>query len=414
MPYFSFASLFSSPQNKKPTHTIPMLTLQELKKNIFFFVIMTVVLTLLLSSGVALFNFSFEINREILASYDNEFESGHAIRVDTFLEFDTSFSQHGVSYMRYRSMLKSVGLGSNYFISGSVLDFRDNLPIAVERAKAAYSDFIIDGTLWQNTYGGYDNGFPLFLRDTFAASLFIHLGIVLTVGDTLTLYETDFFTDTVYYRNFILRGIFRSYGTAYANFLPFAVMSIESELAFRQAFNQNISTTYFIINSMENLQIFARFAARRGITITSWILEGVALVNLFSGIFASVAVVILILSGLIAFVYAGMLINKRMTFIGILKAMGMTNFKVTFIYFLMLLLAFIVAFILGNLFSLIISRHFSLLAYSLFGFTLGIGFNFLAIGIFLALVVVIVFLASLLLYLKVKRVSVSKVLTLRE
>jgi len=393
-----------------------MLTLQELKKNIIFFAIMTIVISLLLSSGISLFNFSFEINREILASFDSEFEPSYFVSVDEFLTTSDSFRQNGVSYMRYTSMLKSLELNEQFFfISGDVFDFNDNLPVAVERSVASYNDFIVDGTLWQHTYGGYyGGGFPIFLSDLYVAILYYHLGLVFSVGSTITLFEFDSIDHRLYYRDFIVRGIFRSHGTTYSDFLPFAVFSLESEKAFRAAFGQVIRTTYFHITSTQDLQIFAEFMTGKGFTITSWILENISMVSLFSGIFASVAIVILILSGLIAFVYAGMLINKRMTFIGILKAMGMTNFRIALIYFLMLLSAFLIAFILGNLFSLIISAHFSYLAYSLFGFALAIGFNVLAIGIFLAVTIVIVMLAAVLLWLKIKRVSVARVLTLKE
>ena len=393
-----------------------MLTLQELKKNIVFFVIMTVVLSLLLSAGVSLFNFSFEINREILASFDREFEFGHEVRADVFVEYNEVLSQNGVLYTKHWGHAKS--LDANFIdvfaIFPDVLSFGENLPVAVTRAKNIYNDFIVDGTLWNNTYGGYyDGGFPLFISDTMTqmASTF---GLTLAVGDSITLYEYSHFDSRVVYNNFILRGIFRQLDTSYQILLPNVVTSIEAERAFRQAFNTDIGSTTFVVDSVENLRRFMRHADRANIPIRSWVAEDIGLVNLFSGIFASTAAVILILSGLIAFIYAGMLINKRMTFIGILKAMGMTNLRVTIIFFIMLLLAFIIAFLLGNGFSLIISAHFSYLAYSLFGFTLGIGFNFLAMGIFLGLVVVIVFLASLLLWLKIRRVSVSKVLTLRE
>jgi len=394
-----------------------MLTAQEIKKSIGFFVIMTLVLALLLSAGVSLFNFSFEMNREIINSFDDVFEFGHGVRLDGFHQNTDEWRQNGVFYARYWDSFKGVEELDDFWFVIDVIQFEDYLPTAMQRASNRYDDFLIAGQLWTSADNGvFDGRFPIFISD-FVVEQANEAGVQINIGDEFNLFERRFigFEDYIIIsRTFFIQGIFRWTNLSYADHIPRAAISVTAEKEFIEERGGSIIETNFIINSLEDLRRFEREANRRGIRFDSWVLEEIALVAMFSGIFVSVSLVILLISGLIVFVYAGMIINKRIGFIGILKAMGMTNIRVAKMFFLMLLTAFSIAFLLANIFSLIINSHFSSLAYYLFGFSLGIGFNPVSQVIFAGAIVILVFLSTILLHKKIKKISVANVLTLRE
>jgi len=401
------------------------LALQEIKKNSAFFIIMTLVLSLLLSAGASLFNFSFEINREIVHGFERQFEFGHEEWLDGFVETNDEFMQNGVHYIRYSARPKSVvGAGAhNALISVCAYQFEHHLPIAMQRAYDEFDDFLIDGVLWtEESNGMFDGKFPIFLSDLIV-ELAYQSGFEINIGDVLYVYERVFLSDIVadgdadyrvVYKPFFVKGIYRWSDIPFRGHLPIAAISLAAELAFREATDSSIWDTRLIFASLEDLIRFNRFAVRQGLNFVSWIIDEIDLVGAFSGIFASVSIVILLLSGFVVFIYAGMIINKRMQFIGILKAMGMTNFKVSKMFFVMILAAFIIAFILGNIFSIFINAHFSYLAYSLFDQSLNLGFNIVSQMILLGSIVLIAFLASLLLFRKIQRISIAKVLTSKE
>ncbi|MCL2556153.1 MAG: hypothetical protein FWE03_03940 [Firmicutes bacterium] len=394
-----------------------MLTIQEIKKNISFFVIMMLVLALLLSAGVSLFNFSFEINQELIASFDEVFRFGYEVSIDGFHQNTDEWRQQGVLYAGYWSSFKNVeGLDDLTIMSG-VFQFEDNLPPTMQRAYDKYDDFLVAGRFWTSMDNDKTNGrFPIFISDELIEQA-SKAGILLKVGDEFNLFMRKFIDVSEYlkiFRPFFIAGIFKLQDNAYANRINHSIISIAAELSFREELGDEITTTTFIFDSIENLRLFEREANRQGLRFYSWVLEQISLVAMFSGIFIVVSLVILLLSGLIVFIYASMIINKRISFIGILKAMGMTNFHVTKIFFLILLIAFALAFILANIFSVIISSHFAYLAYTLFDFNIRIGFNLVSQIIFAGAIVVIAFLASALLYKKIKKISTAKVLTLKE
>jgi len=404
------------------------LLIQEIKKNIGFFVIMTLVLSLLLSAGVSLFNFSFEINREIINSFDNEFAFGHSVLVDGFHQNTDEWRANGVFYASYGGSSKAVEGIDDFWLSINVFHFEDYLPPIMQITSDRHDDFLVDGRFFTSADNrDFDGRFPIFISDAMIKMAKV-AGLDISVGDELNLYwkryifgEEDnaiIIDGTEEYviikRTFFVEGIYRLTDTAYFNRLPFAIISVAAHKEFLEEMGENIGFTDFIITNLEDLRRFEREANRRGLQFSSWVLDDIALLTTFSGVFVSVSFVILLLSGAIVFIYAGMIINKRLAFIGILKAMGMTNFKVSKLFFYMLLAAFFIAFLFGNVFSIFISSHFSYLAYSLFEYNLGIGFNLVSQLIFAGAIVVIVFLSSILLYRKIKKISVAKVLTLRE
>ena len=391
-----------------------MLTIQEIKKNAAFFIIMTLVLSLLLSAGASLFNFSFEINREVLNSFERDFEFGYEVRVDGFIENTDEMRANGVFYARYQARTKIIQNEQEFFaINLDAFQFENHLPIAMQRAYDEFDDFIVGGQLWnEGSNGVFDGRFPIFLSD-----FYIHhakeAGIIIGVGDEFNLYERIFISFDEYfitYQTFFVKGIFRVMDIPFPWHFPWAAISIAAEQAFRNAAGELINTTYLSISNIEDLMRFRRHANRVGLNFSSWIADEIALVGTFSGIFISVSLVILLLSGFVVFIYSGMIINNRMGFIGILKAMGMSNFRVSKMFFFMILTTFIIAFIIGNIFSIFINSHFVYLAYSLFSQNLNLGFNIASQIILLGVIVFIVFMASVLLYKKIKSISIAKVL----
>jgi|GEM_PF-1830506 len=414
-----------------------MLMHEEFKKNIGFFILMAIVLTLLMAAGVSIFNFSFEIDKQITEQLSPKFEYGYNVIIEEFIEPESK-RMPGVDYYTYHCedrVLLPLPEGYPYneedleeeneqvwplWLGGVSYYFENYLPKNFLKAMSKYDDFLISGSFWTESDNNKINGlYPIFLSDSFVYAA-KELGIYITVGGTIStmgfIRTEDNDIEILAEMDFIVKGIYRYNDLEWRDCvnIPYTVIPLSAELEFRKKSDWQLVTTYVVVNSIGDLKQFTSFAKNNGIKYTAYVEEDLQLISLFSSIFAVVSIVILALSGFIAFIYCGMFINKRINFIGLIKALGMSDFSIAKQFLFMLVIVFGFAFIAGNIFSIFLTSHFTNLALTLFDYELSTGFNVMSQLVFCLLTALTAVLSVFLLYRRIKKISIAKVLTQKE
>ena len=299
------------------------------------------------------------------------------------------------------------------WLFGEAYHFENYLPKNFEQVMLKYDNFLIDGSFWNESDNNKTNGeYAIFLSDLIVNDA-KEAGIEIAVGKTVSAVEWMIIDDEIEFiaMDFIVKGIYRYDDLDFEyRYLPGAVIPLNAELEFRQMSDWPLDRTWVLINSLDDFKQFASYAKSNNISYTAYIEEDLQLVSLFSSIFAVVSVAILVLSGFIAFIYCGMLINKRLNFIGLIKALGMSDFSIARQFLIMLVVVFGFSFIVGNIFSIFLTSHFAHLALTLFNYELNTGFNIMSQLVFCLLTALTAVLSSILLYRRIKKISIAQTL----